>query len=139
MGAPKLVLSVGNACIKCKQKTLNGTGALCGLGMLLGLRGRDPCVRVEGTCSDSCHAPPESGKLSWGIPENRYLRRSLYFLGRSAAVNPGGQLDGWDCSRLPFHRSQCDRPYHARMFIFFLEKVLQTLGGRTVLVRSLWL
>jgi len=35
-----------------------------------------------------------SGKPSWGIPDNRSLGRSLYFWSRSAAVNPGGQLDG---------------------------------------------
>lgn len=54
--------------------------------------GRDPCAEVKGG-SESCRALPEPGQLSWGVPEDRCLRRSLYFWGRSAAANPGDHLD----------------------------------------------
>lgn len=142
LGAPKLVLSASNVCIKCKQKTPNGTSALCGLGILLAFRGRKRSLCWGGgACSESCRAMPESGKLSWDIPENRSLRRSQYFLGRSAAVNPGGQLDG--------DRIVPDFPSTAPSVVvldpiilscsFSLEQVLETLGGGTVLVWSLWL
>lgn len=49
LGAPKLVLSAGNACITCKQKTLNGCRALCGLGILL-VRGRKRSLCWGGGC-----------------------------------------------------------------------------------------
>lgn len=54
-------------------------------------RKRSLCWGERG--SESCHALPEPGQLSWGIPEDRCLRRSLYFWGRSAAINPGDHLD----------------------------------------------
>lgn len=84
-----MVLNASNACIKCKHKALNGTRALCGLGVLLAFGGR----KVEGACSEPYHALPESGKPSRGIPESTSLRRTLYLGGTSAVVNPRGQLE----------------------------------------------
>lgn len=92
---------------------------------------------MEGACAESCRALPECGKLSWDIPENRFLRIPVYFWGSSAAINPEGQTDGDGIVPGFFSTAPSVvvlNPITVTCFFSSLEQVLQTLEGGTALV-----